>query len=129
MRILNTKKGAVTIAGLYTIAAGASRDFDDTLWTELRERKAVKFWLERGDLKEYGLLARFVDDESKEIRTVAVDASALAAQYAQAETKGALSGDELRTLEGAEVERHPLDHDGDGKPGGSLPKSKRKARA
>lgn len=52
MQVMNTKGGPMTIAGVYVIPPNGLRTFDDALWATLKQRKAVAFWLERGDLKE-----------------------------------------------------------------------------
>ena len=52
MQVKNCTNAPLTIAGVYTIAPGAVRDFDDALWATLRPRKAVAYWLDHGSLQE-----------------------------------------------------------------------------
>jgi hypothetical protein len=95
MQVMNTTNGPVTIAGLYTIQPGSLRMFDAELWAELRARKAVAFWLERGDLKEIG--------------TAGFDV-------------GPPIDIESEPMVPALIIADPLDHDGDGRKGGSKPR-------
>jgi hypothetical protein len=107
MQVMNTTNGPVTIAGVYTIQPGSLRTFDAELWAELRVRKAVAFWLERGDLREIdnGIPVDLLADGE------------ITATHLSAETLKAIIED---------TTRDPLDHDGDGRKGGSKPRNKGK---
>lgn len=109
MQVMNTTGGPVTIAGVYTIPAGSLRTFEDAEWAVLRSRKAVAFWLERGDLKEIAATDLIAGGSIN-----AADISV---------TQGPITIADV-----IDIPVHPLDHDGDGRPGGSLPKAARKAK-
>lgn len=98
MQVLNTKEGPMTIAGVYVIPPNSLRTFDDALWATLRERPAVKHWLERGDIKEVPAAGDGMP---------VIELSVITADLGTVEA-GALSD--------------PLDHDGDGRKGGSKPR-------
>jgi len=124
MQVLNTTESPITIAGVHTIPAMSLKSFDDELWAKLRERKAVVYWLGEGRLKEVGGgVLGMVAEGTIEARHLSVTSIA-EITAAQAVEKGDLSGDELRTLEEMAQPRDPLDHDGDGRKGGSKPRNK-----
>jgi hypothetical protein len=105
MQVMNTTDSPITIAAVYTIPAGSLRTFDDGKWAELRQRKAVQYWLGEGKLKELGAATEAAPQSVAAVET-----------GASTET----SGDAEAATEAAT--RDPLDHDGDGRKGGSKKK-------
>lgn len=110
MQVANNMPSDYTIAGKHVIKANSIATFDDALWAGLKHRPSVQHWLAHGHLKEVATGPA----ASTPIKPEAAAAPAPAAGV-QAPTEPA--------------KRDPLDHDGDGKKGGSLPKAQRKAKA
>jgi len=89
MQVINTKEGPMTIAGVYVIPPQSMRTFDDALWAELKQRKAVAFWLERGDLKE---VAADSGAEAFELATIAAPEEASTSKRKKGAGTGGAAG-------------------------------------
>lgn len=120
MKIQNMSVGTITIAGVYSIPAGETRHFEDGMWSTLRERPAVKQWMAESKLIELPDVIP-VSASTPETAPVGPPEPAVSAGEAAASGEAAQPSEAASEVATAP---HPLDHDGDGKKGGSKPKGK-----
>lgn len=109
MQIMNTGKGPRILRNGLEIPPGGIATIDDAEWAKVKESPVTQSWIKRGDLKE--VPGEKATVEQKEVPSIA-------AGLKEAGAKANAKADSKKP-----DETDPLDHDGDGKKGGSKPKA------